>query len=114
MPPQKNDWANAAARVGLKLVTTGNVVWMAVILISLSVIWRMDSADIKECVISFVGWPWFGITGWLLFLLTLLLGKWVLRMQLKLNQGEIDRMARVRDQAMQPQLELEMRSSKKL
>lgn len=112
MPKHKNDWADAAARICLKFLTTGNVIWLVGAMIILSLIWKMNSDDLKDCVISFIGWPWFGVTGWILFIFTLLIGKAVLRLQQADYRREIERMAKVRDQAMQPSLELEMRSSK--
>ena len=62
---------------------------------------------------SFIGWPWFGVTGWLLFGVSLLFGRWALSFQAQATKRELDRMAQVRNEAIQMRLELDMDSSKK-
>lgn len=113
MPDHKNDWAAATARIAIKLITTGNIAWLAFMVIVLAGIWRLDSADLRLIVLGFIGWPWFAVTGWGLFLFTLFLSSWIFRAQRQLSKNEIDRMATVRDKAVQMNLELEMKSSNK-
>ncbi len=113
MPEHKNDWANATARIALKLITTGNVAWFAFMVIFVSVIWRLSSADLKECVMAFMGWPWFAATGWALFVCTLFLSRWLFNLQRQMSRKEIDRMADARDKAVQMHLELDTKSGNK-
>lgn len=110
---QKNDWAGAAAKVALRMIGTGNVIWLCITVVVVAMILRMQSGDLRAVIMGFMGWPWFAATGWILFVLTLLGARWANRRQAEAYQMEMDRMAQVRNAAMQEALALPLSSSRR-
>lgn len=93
----------------MKSLATGNFAWFVLLVVSLCLIWKLNSQDLKEValkVLATYGWLGYPVAG-----ITIFVSVGVLRWRENFYQQEIKRIAAVRDKLMQGRLELPLQSS---
>src|SRR5437870_2127643 len=98
----------ALERIALKALVTGNFVWFVILVIGGGCVWKLQPEDLKEVllkVFSAYGWLGYIVAGVVIFVCVRVLG-W----RERIHQQEIDRITKVRDQAVQAKLDLPIRS----
>ena len=96
-------------KIGLKSLATGNFGWFVLLIISTSIVWKLNSADLKEVilkVISTIGWVGYAIAP-----VTIYVCVRILNWREKIHAQEMDRLIEVRNQLVQSKFELPIQSS---
>ena len=96
-------------RVVIKFITSGNVSWLAVMILGAIALCRLDPAGLKEVFLAFQ--PGICSLGWALGLVAVIFAKYALQWKDQAHQQEIDRIAEVRNIAIQESLKLPLESS---
>jgi hypothetical protein len=71
----------------------------------------MNSADRKAVMIGILGWPFFGISGWILAFTTFLVCRYTHTVREGTHEVEMKRVATVKNEAVQAALPFELKSS---
>lgn len=96
-------------RIGLKALSTGDFGWFVVLVIALAGIWKLDSKDLKDVLMTvlgqfgWLGYPFAGIT----VLVAIRLAKW----REGFYNQEMDRVAEVKRVAVQRNFEFPLQST---
>ena len=96
-------------KIGLKAIATGNFGWFVLLLIAGGIVWKLQSADLKEVplkVTTTLGWLGYPVAG-----VTILVSVRILRWREQFYNDEMRRMANVRNEAVQENLKLPIQSS---
>lgn len=96
-------------KIGLKAIATGNFGWFVLLLIAGGIVWKLQSADLKEVLLKVtttLGWLGYPVAG-----VTILVSVRILRWREQFYNDEMRRMAGVRNEAVQENLKLPLQSS---
>lgn len=96
-------------KIGLKAIATGNFGWFVLLLIAGGIVWKLQSADLKEVLLKVtttLGWLGYPVAG-----VTILVSVRILRWREQFYNDEMRRMADVRNEAVQENLKLPIQSS---
>lgn len=96
-------------KIGLKAIATGNFGWFVLLLIAGGIVWKLQSADLKEVLLKVtttLGWLGYPVAG-----VTILVSVRILRWREQFYNDEMRRMANVRNEAVQENLKLPIQSS---
>lgn len=109
-PPTFYNRAVAAIeRIAIKSIATGNFGWFVLLAVCASCIWKLNSQDLKDVllkVLATYGWLGYPVAG-----VTIFVSVRILRWRERFYQGEMSRIAEVRNKLMQGKLELPLASS---
>lgn len=99
-------------RLGTKAISSGNFGLFVVGIVAGSIVWKLDSKDLKEILIAFAERvQWFGFP---VALLTVYISKRTLDWRERIHQVELERLAQIRNQLIQPRIEQPLQSSLQL
>ena len=101
-------WA-VVERIGLKSLATGNFGWFVLLVVAASIVWKLDSADLKEVLLkvaSQVGW-----IGYVIAPVSIFISVKILNWRERFYQEEMRRVVEVRNKAVQAKFELQLQSS---
>lgn len=113
--PQKADERTSVAlfrlleKLGLKSIATGNFGWFVLLIVCVTLMFRLDSVDLKEVAVAaigkygWLGYPCAGITVWVCVK--------VLHWRERFYQQEMNRLVALRNQLMQEKFQLPLQSS---
>lgn len=96
-------------KIGLKAIATGNFGWFVLLLIAGGIVWKLQSADLKEVLLKVtttLGWLGYPVAG-----VTILVSVRILRWREQFYNDEMRRMADIRNEAVQENLKLPIQSS---
>jgi hypothetical protein len=112
---KQSEWAKTARYVCARLIDNGlgGVLLFGATIVAIFAVMAhgMTSTDRKEVMIAMLGWPFFGILGWLLAFATFLICRYTHTLRERTHQGEMNRVATVKNEAIQAALPLELKSS---
>lgn len=110
-----SEWAKTARYVCARLIDNGlgGILILGGTLVGVFAVMvnGMSSSDRKEVMLAILGWPFFGILGWLLAFGTFLICRYTHSLREKTHTGEINRMAAVKNEVVQAALPFELKSS---
>lgn len=96
-------------KIALKAIATGNFGWFVLLIIAGGIVWKLQSADLKEVLLKItttLGWLGYPVAG-----VTILVSVRILRWREQFYNDEMGRMAGVRNEAVQEKLKLPLQSS---
>ena len=99
----------AVEKIAMKSLSTGNFVWFVILAVSIFIVWKLNSPDLKEVLLKVLvtyGWLGYPVAG-----LTVFVSIRVLRWRERFYQQEMTRISEVRNKLMQEKLELPLQSS---
>ena len=96
MAQEKNDWALATTRVCVKFITTGNIGWLMVFAPVVIVLVKYSYSEVRQLVDDIFSSSLFAIGGWILFVLALVIGYVMFKLQARLYERRISEMANER------------------
>ena len=99
----------AVEKIAMKSLSTGNFVWFVILAVSIFIVWKLNSPDLKEVLLKVLvtyGWLGYPVAG-----LTIFVSIRVLRWRERFYQQEMTRISEVRNKLMQGKLELPLQSS---
>ena len=92
--------------LGGVLILGGTIVAVAAVMAN-----GMTSADRKAVMIAILGWPFFGILGWILAFAIFLICRYTHTVRERTHENEMNRVATVKNEAVQAALPFELKSS---
>lgn len=98
-------------KIALRAISTGNFGWLAVTIIIVVCIYKLESPDLKEVILKAI--PTIGLLGYPISVISVIICVRTLRWREQFYKSEMDRMAETRNAAIQARLELPMESSVK-
>jgi hypothetical protein len=112
---KQSEWARTAKYVIARIIDNGLgglLIFGSVIVATVAVMsYGMSSADRKAVMLAVLGWPFFGILGWLAAFGVLLVCMYSHRSRERTHEGEMNRVAEVKNKAVQAALPFELTSS---
>lgn len=112
VPPPPSFYDRAVAtieKIAMKSISTGNFGWFVLLFVCGILIWKLDSADLKEVllkVLATYGWLGYPVAG-----ITIFTSVRILRWRERFYQQEMTRITELRNKLMQGKLELPLVSS---
>ncbi len=106
-------WPGVIRDIFIKAFATGHIWPLAVIILGGGLIYKLDSADLKEVLTGLVTSGWFCVLGWGLLIAVLFGCKSLLAWRESIHQREMDRVSETKNLAVQKHFELQLPSSKK-
>jgi len=92
--------------LGGVLILGGTIVAVAAVMAN-----GMTSSDRKAVMIAILGWPFFGILGWILAFAIFLICRYTHTVRERTHENEMNRVATVKNEAVQAALPFELKSS---
>ena len=115
MNKKQSEWAKTLRYVIARVIDNGLgglLIFGAVLVAIVAVMARgMSSADRKEVMLAVLGWPFFAILGWLVAFGVVLICMYSHRSRERTHEIEMNRVAEVKNQAVQAALPFELTSS---
>lgn len=117
--PGKLGWAECLLWVLSLLITSGYglaVIFVGgLVALAYVVFGGMDSGHKKEALLSLLGWPGFGLAGWVVAVVTVLVARRMLQIQERAFEGRISEARKAKEEALslQQDLRLELGDAKK-
>jgi hypothetical protein len=110
-----SEWARTCRYVIARIIDNGLGGLLIFGGIIVAIVWvmahGMTSGDRKEVMVRVLGWPFFGILGWLVAFGILLICMYSHRARERTHEGEINRVAEVKNKVVQAALPFELTSS---
>lgn len=112
---KQSEWANTARYVCARLIDNGlgGILIFGATIIGIFVVMAhgMTSQDRKEVMLAILGWPFFGILGWIVAFSVFLICRYTHSGREKTHTHEMNRIAAVKNEAIQAALPFELKSS---
>ena len=94
-------------RVCIAMFTTKATLPLGLVLCLGILVHKLTSSDLKDLLVKLVDASWFCALGWVLFAVTLAVGKAAFSWREKIYQNELNRIQGVKDKIVKGQLEIE-------
>jgi hypothetical protein len=112
---KQSEWAKTARYICARLIDNGlggMLILGATVVGTFAVMaYGMTSPDRKEVMLAILGWPFFGIVGWLFAFMIFFVCRYTHAVRDRTHTTEMNRNAEVKNQAVQAALPFELKSS---